>query len=76
MTENPQPTASRTNAIALTVLGVVAVLFLASPLTWDYLLPQVGTVFATAWAQLGVMASWVWFDVFMPVFTFLGNLFA
>jgi hypothetical protein len=75
MTETPTTT-SRTPAIALTTLAVVIVLTLASPLGWNYLLPQLATVPAAAWQTLAAGALWAWDNAIAPVLGLLGSVLA
>jgi hypothetical protein len=75
MTETPH-TATRTPAIALTALAVVIMLTLASPLGWNYLIPQLATVPATTWQTLTAGASWAWNNAVAPVLAFLGSVLA
>jgi hypothetical protein len=75
MTENAHRL-NRNHAAALTALTVVIVLVLASPFGWDYLLPQLGDVFVTAWQTITAGALWVWNNSLVPVFQFLGSIFA
>jgi hypothetical protein len=72
MTET-RTAASRNQTAALVGLLTLVILVSLSPLGTQLLFPMIGETFATAWNQLGVMASWIGSNVLAPVFGLLGS---
>lgn len=75
MTENTRRL-NRNHAATLTALTVVIVLVLASPLGWNYLLPQIGDVLVTGWQTINAGTLWLRDNTLVPVFQLLGSIFA
>jgi hypothetical protein len=72
MTET-RTTTSRNQTAALVGLLTLVLLVGLSPIGTGFLLPAIGQTFATAWAEIVLVASWVGNDVFAPVFDLLGS---